>query len=264
MIRTLILLFSFIVVFKYGNAQLFFHTSASADASKLIGGISMSSTKPLHEVNARLIDKRSGETVRGIRAYLSVPGKNFEFRTAVSDENGLLHFLLTDIDVAKPLLFQTDGSIDSLYRIEPQDPFATATDAPARLNDTLAFYGRADKTYLLDDYTRFPTMEEILIEYVPEVKLIKTRNTVRFEVSNDPFKVFFETDPLVLIDGVPAFDLKKLMAIDPLKIKKLEVMNRKYYYGSLACNGIVSFTSYEGDLGGYQPGENATVAIYHK
>ena len=37
-----------------------------------------------------------------------------------------------------------------------------------------------------------------------------------------------------------------------MKIKKIEVVARKYYWGNLTCYGIVSFSTYEGDLAGYE------------
>ena len=42
------------------------------------------------------------------------------------------------------------------------------------------------------------------------------------------------------------------MAFDPLKVKKLEVVARQYYLGRLTFSGIVSYTTYGGDLGGFQ------------
>jgi hypothetical protein len=42
------------------------------------------------------------------------------------------------------------------------------------------------------------------------------------------------------------------MDFEPIKIKKLEVLTRKYYLGPLAFNGIVSYTTYAGDLAGLQ------------
>ena len=44
---------------------------------------------------------------------------------------------------------------------------------PALSIDTLAFYYEPYKTYLLDNYTRFTTMEEVLREYVVEVNVGK-------------------------------------------------------------------------------------------
>src|SRR5678816_3975287 len=49
------------------------------------------------------------------------------------------------------------------------------------MNDTMAFYGKGFKTYLLDDYTRFITMEEVMREFVKEVRLRKSRNQYYLE-----------------------------------------------------------------------------------
>jgi hypothetical protein len=62
----------------------------------------------------------------------------------------------------------------------------------------------------------------------------------------------FDEDPLVLLDGIPVFDTDKIMAFDPLKVRKLEVLTRRYYMGVLSLPGIVSYTTYGGDLGGFQ------------
>jgi len=79
---------------------------------------------------------------------------------------------------------------------------------------------------------------------------------------NQPYKVFFDNNPLVLIDGVPVFDMNKIMAVDPLKIKKLEVVSRKFYKGKDTYEGILSFSTYQGDLGGYSLDPNALVVRY--
>lgn len=47
------------------------------------------------------------------------------------------------------------------------------------------------------------------------------------------------------------FDPAKLMVIDPTKIAQVDIMNRKFYTGSLVNDGIVSLRSNEGDLAGY-------------
>jgi hypothetical protein len=49
------------------------------------------------------------------------------------------------------------------------------------------------------------------------------------------------------------------MAIDPLKIRNIQVVSKKYYFGSKVLNGIVSFTSYDGDLAGYSIPHQAQV-----
>lgn len=114
----------------------------------------------------------------------------------------------------------------------------------------------------MDDYTRFVTMEEVMREYVAEVRVRKQQELYHFQVLNSPYKVFFENDPLLLLDGVPIFDIGKIVSFDPLKIKKIDVVTQRYYSGALVNYGIVSYKTYNGDLGGFQLDPAALVVEY--
>ena len=99
--------------------------------------------------------------------------------------------------------------------------------------DSSAFYGRADETYFLDDYTRFPVMEEVMREYVPGVLVRKRKGSFHFIVIDNVRKGVFQDDPLILLDGIPIFDVDKIMEFDPVRVRKLEVVTRKYFLGPL-------------------------------
>ncbi len=60
----------------------------------------------------------------------------------------------------------------------------------------------------------------------------------------------------MLLDGVPVFDVNKIMAFNPLKTRELDVVDGHYCHGPLTYDGMVSYTAYRGDLGGfpYPPG----------
>ena len=51
---------------------------------------------------------------------------------------------------------------------------------------------------------------------------------------------------------MPIFDIDKIMAFDPLKVKKLEVITNRYFLGPFTFPGVVSYTTYTGDLAGFQ------------
>jgi hypothetical protein len=116
-------------------------------------------------------------------------------------------------------------------------------------NDSIPFYGSADETYLLDDYIRFPSLEEVMREYVKGVWVRKKNEEYRFIVIDKLRKEAFKENPLILLDGVPIFSVKNV-SIDPLKIKKLEVVTRKYFFGPSEFQGIVSLMTYTSDLAG--------------
>ena len=47
--------------------------------------------------------------------------------------------------------------------------------------DTTSFYGKPDKQYNLDDYTRFQTMEEVMREFIEDVRVRKEGEKYNFQ-----------------------------------------------------------------------------------
>lgn len=238
---------------------ILFHTilSPPSFAQHIMNDVPVQTMNDLYSIKAKLIDRSTGMPAAGKTGYVSVPGRVFEFRTATSDSLGNIIFLIKNFGSARQLVFQTNVVTDSNLVFELKDPIAekfVAEKYPARIKevgDTLPFFGKADKDYLLDDYVRFPTMEEVLREFVAEVRVRKQRDKFRIEVLNVPYNLYFVNEPLILLDGLPVFDTNILMAIDPLKIRNIQVVAKKYYFGTKVLSGIVSFTSYDGDLAGY-------------
>jgi len=110
--------------------------------------------------------------------------------------------------------------------------------------DSTPFYGQPGRTYKLDDYTRFPTMEEVLREYVGSIAVFKRQGKFGVKIFNVDKLL---GNPLILLDGVPVFDAGKIFKVDPLKVKKLEMVTNNYLYGPDFFNGIMSFSTYKGD-----------------
>ena len=128
--------------------------------------------------------------------------------------------------------------------------------------DTTLFFGKPSRQYYLDAYTRFPTMEEVMREYVKEVHVKKKDKNFRYEVFNEPYITYFNDDPLVLLDGVPVFNVNKIIDMDPLKIQKVDVVASKFFKGNQRFDGIVSYNTYNGDLDSYQLDPNSLVVEY--
>ncbi len=120
----------------------------------------------------------------------------------------------------------------------------------------------ADHTYLLDDYTRFETVETTLREYVPEVFVRKQARKIIFKVLNTPMKGIFNSNPLLLIDGMPIHDTDKLASFNPQNIYKLEVLTREFSFNKDKFPGVLSFTSYNNDFGGFELPQNALYLNY--
>ena len=128
--------------------------------------------------------------------------------------------------------------------------------------DSLDFYGVPDHEYNLDDYIRFNSMEEVFREYVKEVDVRKQRNNYHLLVTNEPYNALFREDPLVLLNGIPIKDMDRIMKFDPLKIKSIGIVSRKYNLGGQAISGIISLHTYEGRLEGFELPAETLVADY--
>ena len=254
-----------------------------------------------HIINGKIVDKRNGRPAENINAYLSVPAEKSLFTTATSNKNGNIQFNVKNFYGGNEIVVQTNHLTDSMYRVDIATPFSekysdrampefilSEKQAGTLVNhsiqsqvantyhaekqqgflfpdaiDTLPFYGEPDKRYYLDDYTRFITMEEVVREYVMDVHLkTNSNNKFYYRIWNKSFNDFFQTDPLILIDGVPVFDGDKMVNFDPLKIKRADVMAQKYYQNNLAHDGIINYSTYKGDLAGYQLDANALIMDY--
>ena len=244
-------------------------------------------------------NKYTGEPGNSMMTYLSIPGKRLQFYSTRSNYDGKLLFELTDFYGSNEIVLQNDYTKDTIYTIDLDDPFSKEfiqLDIPAlnvdesmkgwierqsqnmQINnaymkykrklpiltkiDTTAFYHEPDARYYLDDYTRFVVMEEVMREYVSGVNVRKNRNGFHFMVIDLDRNIVYEDNPLMLLDAVPVFDANEIMALDPLKVEKIETIKRRFHYGYLDCKGIVSYTTYDGDLNGYAINENALVFNY--
>jgi len=253
-----------------------------------------------HLVYGKVINIKTDLPAPHIDTYLAGLSKRPQLFVSTSDSLGNIFYELKHFVGAKELIVQTNTRIDSIYRIEIASPFAEAQSTFLLSNftfdatwkkpllnrsinmqarnaflpksaqqfntseiDTLGFYGIPDEAYFLDAYTRFPTVEEVMREYVPGVAVRRRQGKYIFRVYDKlQANLPFEDEPLVLLDGVPIFETDRILAFDPLKIRKLEVIDGLYYFGPMSFSGLVSYTTYKGDLGGLPLDPRALVLSY--
>ena len=261
-----------------------------------------------HIITGKVTNETTGQPAPNVLVYLSVPGRLVQLYACKSDAQGLIHFNMENFYGAGQVVLQTNTSEDSIYRLQIFTPFSDSNSgedlprltvseesgdqlADANLHmeienayhendlqkmyplliDTLPFYQKPYKTYLLDNYTRFTTMEEVMREYVSEVNVVRrnkhyhfnTFNNAGFELQNlQPTERTMMEDPLIMLDGVPVFDVDKIIAYDPLKVQKLEVVAARYILGPIRADGIVSYTTYKGDLPGFSLNPHDVILDY--
>ena len=222
-----------------------------------------------HFIYGKLTNTQTGAPGVGVEAYLAALDFPARLYTTRSEPDGTVRFELRNFSGQKEIAIQTNLSQDSLYKFEMESPFSRQfavrpvgrflfdktketqlltrtinmqtnnaflpkafSQAKTKITDSTAFFGPPDEKYFLDDFTRFPTMEEVLREYVRGVLVRRRQKEFHFRMIDKLVpNTFYTTDPLTLLDGIPIFNIDKFMEIDPLKIKKIETISSRYFLG---------------------------------
>ena len=266
------------------STQMSFHTSkGTPDAEG-------------HVVNARVLSGTDGTPQKNILVYASVVGDRARISSAISDERGEVVFVLPIVYEDSKIVFSVAESEEKLYKIDMEEdndlrPEITfpclqlsegmRTSIEERLlsrdvtkgfysgkairnfspdSDTTDFYGKPDARYILDEFIRFPDMKEILLEFVSEVRVRNPESEKPIiQILNDPYKAYFTRNCYAMLDGVLVKNTKDLFAMDPLLIRSIDVVSRKFILGQLQINGIINYKTYTKDLAGFSLSPNDVI-----
>lgn len=134
---------------------------------------------------------------------------------------------------------------------------------PIRSNPLLG--GVTPFVYNLDEYTRFPVMEEVVREYVKELRIRKYEGNTDFQILWEEGKnsfVFSRGYTLALLDGVPVRNHALLAGFDPLLVKQIVIYPRQFVLGNYLYDGMVCFNTYKGNMGGIKLNRNMNIVNY--
>lgn len=237
-----------------------------------------------HLVRARVT--RNGTPVPGVRCFAALQDARANIDVAESSSEGLVEFVIPRSYDPSRLVVSPQSSSNTGLSLKLIDPDANPGRIPfpcVRLNpsmrsdleerilysrlerryhpegvrsfdlsltDSSDFYGKPDKRYLLDDYTRFPVMEEVFTDIIPEVRIRKDGGNPILQVLNSPMKSYFSQQGLVMLDGVPFSDAQSILDIDPLRIRVIDVVSRTFTLGQTEFAGIIHLKSYKTDMAG--------------
>ena len=230
-------------------------------------------------------------------AFISTPSDKSDVYASVIGDDGHVEFFTGNIYGNREYICEIEGINPSLNCfIELESPFVDAPVEPApklRMSSSLqdpllarsmamqierrftgdtlldpltvqhnVLFGEHEVVYPLDDYTRFTTMEEIFVEFVPEIRARRwsdgTRD-IQVRIDSGTETSFSKSPTLMMLDGVPVFDQQKIMEYDPLLVESIHIYPQTYYIGSRSFEGIVNFVTYKHTLPGFQFGGNVRV-----
>ncbi len=121
-------------------------------------------------------------------------------------------------------------------------------DSLNKIDTTYSHYQfKPDRSYLLDEYTRFTTMEEVMIEFIPSLRFRKINDRRTLSVLNEERTAFSIGNSLAMLDGVPVSDHESIFRYDPYLVRKIDVYRGKFIFGEQFFDGVIFFSTYNLD-----------------
>jgi hypothetical protein len=85
-----------------------------------------------------------------------------------------------------------------------------------------------------------PNFNEVSKELLPGVKFRNYNNEPTMKVINSASRLYFDDQPLVLIDGIPIRDLNMIKDMGTADIKRVDICQSERFYGDLRFPGVVA------------------------
>ena len=239
-----------------------------------------------------------GNPAAGELVFLSIPGKEFVLKFATTDNRGNFYtyvreryndprVILQARDETKEIQLSLGKAGDLSYdglefppleipaemqeeitarsirnQIENQffevKPDSILLDAPRD-----PFDGGIPETTILDEYTRFPTLEETLVEILNTAGYRSGSDGERYIRILQDFETFdepFNNDPaLVLIDGVMVRDHAAIRDFNAKRIEKIELIRDQFQMADQAYQGMMVISTFEGDYADTFQASNSSI-----
>lgn len=214
---------------------------------------------------------------------LSIPGKEGVTKVSQSSEEGIFYFNLHMGNRNDQVIFKLLGEQEEAFdiSIHAVDPPLKSTDfkritIDPNLNRSFeersiynqienAFFElKADSTfgspmarpaykdfqerYLLDDYTRFSTLQETIVEIIDDV-VVKKRNG-QYEIRirrNEAFFVDIDEEPLVLVDNVLVENVSALFDYNMAQVRQIGISRKTFYVGPKKYQGVFAMETHADD-----------------
>ena len=260
------------------------------------GGGSLRETEG-HIIKARIKNVYNGKTYTGsqISPSLSIVGKQIHYFEGQMVNDSTAVFYTFGVHGKLPLVLSAMSSNGVSLPVEMISPFAALL--PKQLPHLVFHYKRSevearsldmqryqvskkeetvvpldydetvlgtkpDQTYNLDEYRQFLTIREVLLEYVSCVTKKSIDGVSQLFVRKEQELYNTSLPTLVLIDGMPVFDVERLLDYDARRVHYINIYGSQYTFGNGIYNGILSFVTRSGQLTNYPVEPNMQYLVY--
>ncbi|MCF6222154.1 MAG: hypothetical protein L3J34_00370 [Flavobacteriaceae bacterium] len=227
--------------------------------------------------------KDTNKPAENIKVALSIPGKNYIFKVSNTNKLGVFYFNLIreyenknaliqiidkhkdqyDFNFTEPAAldystlnfeqFIITPAIDKLilqHSISNQIENAYADvkqDSLVNIKITPPFFNKPTYEYILDDYTRFSTVKETILEVIEQASIRKSKEDFFIHVRVYDDNVESSLKSLLLVDGIFVQNHNDIVNSKSSSIKKISLVNEQYVYGSQVFEGIILLETFDGN-----------------
>ncbi|WP_282125337.1 hypothetical protein [Marinifilum flexuosum] len=116
------------------------------------------------------------------------------------------------------------------------------------IGKTEAFFGKPNYTTIVDKYIELPTVEELVREVVPLTVVRKKNKSFHFIVKGDFSQAMYKGKTLTFWDGVLLRNIDEVIKLSPMKLKKVEVVDSKFFLHNIELGYLLCFYTKEGNM----------------
>jgi hypothetical protein len=267
----------------YGNAYF----NADKEIKQTIGDSIFLPEQRGELIYGTVKNTETGLPTENLPVVISIPGKESLLKFSETDQNGHFYSYIRK-DRKNPFAVIQVENQDGTYIIEKGEPenidlsdlkfsdfnlsrdqeeyiknrsvlnqienqfFGSKPDSILESNPIDIFNGGIPEVIILDDYTRFPTLEESLVEVVKFAGFRKGNTNDAYIRIGQDFKSYDEEyndfPAIVLIDGVYIPNHEQIRTYDARKIEKISLTRDQFRLGSKEYQGIISIETFKGDF----------------
>lgn len=267
----------------YGNAYF----NADKEIKQTIGDSIFLPEQRGELIYGTVKNTETGLPTENLPVVISIPGKESLLKFSETDQNGNFYSYIRK-DRKNPFAVIQVENQDGTYIIEKGEPenidlsdlkfsdfnlsrnqekyiknrsvlnqienqfFGSKPDSILESNPIDIFNGGIPEVIILDDYTRFPTLEESLVEVVKFAGFRKGNTNDAYIRIGQDFKSYDEEyndfPAIVLIDGVYIPNHEQIRTYDARKIEKISLTRDQFRLGSKEYQGIISIETFKGDF----------------
>ena len=252
-----------------------------------------------HEIDSVWLPEIEGHIVEGRAegvcqsAQLSCVGKTVHVFDGMSDGSGRFTFYTSDVEGQQDMVLSAENESGESSRIVPLSPFVELLpeqlpvlygwfekksmedrNVSLQLQQSLPsvkvvkemeeiLYGQQPTfSFDLDEYTRFSSIRETIIEFISGVGISTQNGNERVRMMNEQNQMFGSLPVLLLIDGVPFSNHSVVLDYNARLVQHIHQYRGNYVFGKDVYGGILSLVTYQGTLPSVRITDNMQMVSY--